>query len=351
MITFIIPAYQAEETLPRTIDSIIRQTSNQWKVILVNDGSTDDTENICIEYKDRYPSKIRYLYQENGGPGKARNIAISLVETEYVNFLDSDDWLMPNYVETVIRFAKNKFPEMIMTLPVIYHEGSERVEDWFDKGLFEKLFSKDGEVISPEEEVSLYLSDGNMCRKILRLEFIRRINFTFSEGVKWEDLYPHFYSLSNCKSCMGIRSVGFYYRVGSCCQITSSRGRERLDIIKVFNDLLDYVMKVEKKELEFPVMRIFIRFSIWCIRLTDGKIRQDLIQELSSFYHKVPKSFYKELKKGVRERYCRADALQYTLFLVAVRKKTLRWIFQDYLYEALATSFIKKILGGEERVA
>lgn len=351
MITFIIPAYQAEKTLTRTVESILRQTDDRWKIILINDGSTDDTENICIRCRDLNPDKISYIYQENSGQGKARNVGIELVTTDYLSFLDSDDWLMPDYVETVGRFLKRERPEMILTLPVIWHEGSRITRDWYDKEVFESVFPKDGVIICPGDYPECYTMEVNACRKVLRTDYVQRIGFRFPEGIKWEDIYPHFYLLSNCESCMGIKSVGFYYRVGSLDQTTASRGKERLDILPIFAGLLDYVTDNKKEELQFPVMRLFVRFSIWCIKMTEGDVRIQLVRGLSSFYREIPKSFYKALKKGSRESYSRADALQYRLFLTAIRSGLFRWVFYDYLYEDAAEKIVKKVLRAKERVA
>ena len=98
-----VPAYNAERTLARTIESILHQTDDRYKLILVNDGSTDRTDEICRSYLAEKNDKIRYIPQENRGLGGARNAGMRLIDTPYVSFLDSDDWLMPQYVEKLIR--------------------------------------------------------------------------------------------------------------------------------------------------------------------------------------------------------------------------------------------------------
>jgi glycosyltransferase involved in cell wall biosynthesis len=95
-ITFVVPAYNTQHTISRTIDSILGQTDDRYRIIIVNDGSTDNTEKICEEYAKKYPQKINYVYQENRGLGGARNHGIQLTDTRYISFLDSDDWLMPD---------------------------------------------------------------------------------------------------------------------------------------------------------------------------------------------------------------------------------------------------------------
>lgn len=141
--------------------------------------------------------KIKYIQQENKGLGGARNTGLDFACSEYISFLDSDDWLMPNYVETLIRcigIYKDKKPEIILTLPKIYNENSKLICNWYDAILFKKIFEKDGQIKNPQKEKRLLCTDVNQCRKVLHLEYIQKINFRFREKVKWEDVYPHFLS-------------------------------------------------------------------------------------------------------------------------------------------------------------
>lgn len=101
-LTFIVPAYNAENTLATTLDSIVRQISPSWRIIIVNDGSTDKTEDIAQEYVRKYPRKVRYLYQQNKGLGGARNSGMDLADTAYISFLDSDDWIKADYVKNIV---------------------------------------------------------------------------------------------------------------------------------------------------------------------------------------------------------------------------------------------------------
>lgn len=353
-ITFVVPAYNAEATLERTISSILHQTDDRYKIVIVNDGSTDGTEEICKSYEKVYLDKITYLWQTSKGPGGARNSGMTLVETEYVSFLDSDDWLMPEYVENIIKQIdeyEDSSVEMIMTLPQIYHEGSKVVRDWYDKALFDKVFVKDGDIVNPQEEQRLYQFEVNICRKVLQMDFLRKINFSFREKMKWEDVYPHFYLLSQCKCCMGIGSVGFYYRVGGKGQITASRDRSRLDLLEVIRELQEYIENGNYENLRFPAMRIMVRFSIWGIRMTDGELRKELVKELHKVFRKLPKSYYKALQSATKNNYSKADASQYQLFMLAIRYKLFNIIFYDYLYQDIGEKIIKKILGAGQRVA
>lgn len=356
IITFIVPAYNAEATLTRTIDSIVNQSDNRYKIIIVNDGSSDKTEVIGKSYQNKYPEKIKYIYQDNKGPGGARNQGIESADTEYITFLDSDDWLVPYYVEKLAGMLDqimsdeiDRKPEIIMTLPQIYDEKSIKITDWYDKELFKELFPVDGACINPQIEPRIYRFDVSQCRNILHLGFVRKINFQFREKVRWEDVFPHFYLLSNCSLCMGIGSIGFYYRKGNSNQFTASRGSDRMDLLTVYEDLLEYLFSTDigKKhiqELKYPVMRIMVSFANEGIRMANIDTREKLVNALYCFFRRVPKSFDKALyTKG--KKYCtKTELRQYKIFLAVIRRKWLLPVFYDYLYRDASEQLLKRAL-------
>lgn len=106
-ISVVIPVYNVELYLRETIESVIKQDigfKENVQIILVNDGSTDDSEIICKEYQRRYPDNVWYVYQENAGVSVARNTGMDYVQGEYVNFLDSDDKWSLDAFSTVYDF-------------------------------------------------------------------------------------------------------------------------------------------------------------------------------------------------------------------------------------------------------
>ena len=350
-ITFVIPAYNAEPTLERTLDSILRQTDSRYRIVIVDDGSVDRTSLIGQGYAERHPEIIRYFFQKNKGMGGARNTGLKLVETAYVSFLDSDDWLMPDYVERIlgqIERAEER-PEIVMTLPVIWHEQSRAVRDWYDRELFLQIFSQDGCMVEPDREPRLYQFEVNACRKVLQMDFVRRTHFVFREKVKWEDVYPHFYLLSECRRCMGV-SVGFYYRIGSNTQATASVGSDRMDIFPVFEDLINYIEQGHE-ELVFPAMRVILRFSFWCIRMTDTETRKPLVKRIHLFLRKLPDRYFRILRMESRRQFSRKDALQYVLLAAALRWKICSLPFYDYLWQEICEKMIKKTLKAKDRTA
>lgn len=102
-ISIIIPIYNAEKYLHKTINSIIQQDYSCWELILVNDGSTDSSGNICEEYAAK-DDRVRVYHQKNSGVSKARNFALDKMLGDYVTFIDSDDWIEPRYLSNFAVF-------------------------------------------------------------------------------------------------------------------------------------------------------------------------------------------------------------------------------------------------------
>lgn len=104
-VTVLMPIYNAERFLHESIASLLAQTSNQWKLICIDDGSTDSSKAIVEEYCKK-DSRIKLICQENAGPAVARARAIEIADTEYVSILDSDDAYAPDYVEKMLARAE-----------------------------------------------------------------------------------------------------------------------------------------------------------------------------------------------------------------------------------------------------
>ncbi len=111
----IVPIYNVEDYLREALDSVIHQTmdfKSNIQLILINDGSSDSSEAICLEYKKQYPENITYIYKENGGVSSARNMGFDYVEGKYVTFLDPDDMWEENSFQAAYRFLEKHYDEI-----------------------------------------------------------------------------------------------------------------------------------------------------------------------------------------------------------------------------------------------
>jgi len=109
LISIIVPIYNSSNTLDRCIKSVLNQTYKNYELILINDGSTDSSETICLNYQKK-DSRIKYYYKKNSGAGDSRNFGIKKANGEYIGFIDADDEVLPEMYEKLINIAeKNKF--------------------------------------------------------------------------------------------------------------------------------------------------------------------------------------------------------------------------------------------------
>ena len=114
MVSMIVPVYNSEKTLSRCIDSILNQTYRDFELILLNDGSTDTSGEICDAYAKR-DSRVRVVHKENTGVSDTRNRRIDLARGEYLQFLDSDDWITPDATALFVRTATEQQCDMVIS--------------------------------------------------------------------------------------------------------------------------------------------------------------------------------------------------------------------------------------------
>ena len=129
--SIIIAMYNSEDYIKETLESVINQSMDfkiNTEIIIVDDGSTDNSALICKEYVEKYPNNIKYFYKENGGPSSARNLGIQHASGKYFNFLDSDDLLHRDALKVVYNFfERNKYEIDMVTLPIEAFEKQEGI--------------------------------------------------------------------------------------------------------------------------------------------------------------------------------------------------------------------------------
>ena len=101
LISVIVPIYDVESYLPKCVESVLRQTYTNLEIILVDDGSPDNSGKICDDFAARDP-RVRVIHKENGGLSSARNAGLDAAHGEYITFLDSDDWIAEDAYEHLL---------------------------------------------------------------------------------------------------------------------------------------------------------------------------------------------------------------------------------------------------------
>lgn len=111
-VSVIVPVYNVEQYVAKCLESVINQTYTNLEIICVDDGSTDNSGNICDEYAQK-DSRIKVFHKTNGGLASARNVALSYVTGDYIGFVDSDDWIEPEMYETLVQQIEKNNVDMV----------------------------------------------------------------------------------------------------------------------------------------------------------------------------------------------------------------------------------------------
>lgn len=125
MISIIVPIYNSELYLSRCIDSILKQTYSDFELLLINDGSKDRSAEICDHYAKR-DNRIKVFNKANGGVSSARNLGLKNISGEYVTFIDSDDWIVEEYLEKLIN--NNEDADLICQTAVLLNEDGYEID-------------------------------------------------------------------------------------------------------------------------------------------------------------------------------------------------------------------------------
>lgn len=295
LFTIVVPVYNVERFLEQCLDSLADQTDKCFSVVLVNDGSTDSSGDIARKYAAAMPELFSLVDQENRGPGAARNAALKLVDSPYVTFLDSDDWWPVRNAEIASRYLQSEpSPDIVFTCPTVYDMDLHVYREWNDTALIKGFFERNGSCLSPETSPELYGTEASLCRAFFRTQMLREHDFSFPEGIKWEDVAPHFQLISWARRCVLAEDVGFVYRVNSGNQTTSTTGADRLDIDKAFRPAFDYAVE---NGWDMPsrayLFQMLMSFVWWFFDSTGKTFFSALIDKLHAFANEIPNSFFK----------------------------------------------------------
>jgi len=133
-ISVIVPIYNAEKYMDKCIASVLNQTHKNLELLLINDGSADNSQARCLEYADK-DSRVRVINQDNAGPAKARNRGINEATGEFLFFVDSDDWVEQNAIEKMLEVIDDKIDIVQCRSRKMYDDGHEDTDIWKESTL------------------------------------------------------------------------------------------------------------------------------------------------------------------------------------------------------------------------
>lgn len=231
LVSVIVPVYNVEKYLSCCLDSIILQTYKNLEIIVVDDGSTDDSGDICDEYAKK-DKRIEVIHKKNGGLSDARNAGLNVAKGEYITLIDSDDWVDNDYVEQQVVAIMESGADIIITSHKVHYP--KKIIDYA---------TSERAVYGPEEvlERILYSQgiDLSAWAKLYRAELFYGVKYP--KGRLYEDAATTYKLIDRCKK-IAINSVSTYnYRMNDKSISRCEFNPKKMDLIVSTREMTDYV--------------------------------------------------------------------------------------------------------------
>ena len=228
MISVIIPIYNVEEYLEECLESIQKQTYSNIEVILVNDGSTDGSKEICEKYCHQ-DNRFKLINQENKGLSEARNVGVRVSMGEYIFFVDSDDVIKTDILETLL-------PLMTEDVDIVGCNHSSQKEDLTLQTNPNIVFQgNSSEALS--NCLNYRVVKHVAWSKLYRRNIVEVVPFL--KGLLYEDVYTGVANLKFIRNIVIIDTIGYYYRIRPNSIVRQKYSKKNLDIFKVCDSLLE----------------------------------------------------------------------------------------------------------------
>lgn len=233
--SIIIPVYNVEKYLSKCLESVFAQTCSDYEIIAVNDGSTDSSREILETYQNNH-SNMKLINQKNKGLGGARNTGIQNAQGEFLVFLDSDDYISNQMLESLDEYlSKYKLDILAFDLTLVNEKG-EIIQRATVSSYQEKYTE-----LSPQQ---FLLLEPTSCTKVYRRELFVKYNILFPEKLWYED-FATIFKLAPFTKKIGYLKESFYFYVQQSKSITHSKNIKRMfEIETAMNSNIDYYKSV-----------------------------------------------------------------------------------------------------------
>lgn len=220
LVSIIVPVYNVRKYLDRSLASIISQTYENSEIILVNDGSTDGSDKVCERFAEKHRDIVKYISQQNAGLSSARNAGLDIAKGDYITFVDSDDTIEPDLVESMVNIASAHKSDMIIS-KFGKPKGSGEVTD-----------------IAPEEALEMVLNQTSpfthsACGKLYSAHLFYNNRNRFTKGIIYEDLdfFPRI--IKDCSLVTYYDKLLYNYYTERPESITNNPKLLRTDVLEI----------------------------------------------------------------------------------------------------------------------
>ena len=234
-ISVVIPIYNVEKYLEQCIQSVINQTYKNIEIILVDDGSTDSSGNICDRF-EKEDNRIIFFHQSNKGLSDARNKGLKHAKGEYISFLDSDDYICENMLETLYGCLESTECDMAIC-------GIEYIDADGEKLYKKRNYKFENKVLTPDEFWKIYATDGHTeCVLAANKLYTRAAlqDIWYPIGKVREDEFVIHRIINNCRRLITVSDCLLYYRQNENSIMANKTQKRELNYIEACFDRLKF---------------------------------------------------------------------------------------------------------------
>lgn len=278
-VSIIVPIYNEEKNLKKCIDSLINQTYKNLEIILINDGSTDKSKEIIDEFKDK---RIIAIHKKNTGIGDTRNIGIDKSTGDYIMFVDSDDYIELNCVETLVNRLITDDVDLVVSN--YYLDTPNRV--------YEIKFENLGVTCIKEDPNLLCKINFAPWNKLYKKELFKSNNNRFPVRIKYEDAPVVVEAIISAKKISFVSDYLFHYVMKKSGE-TITRDERIFDIITICSMIekklanYDYI---NKTNLFVKILTPYLKNSRY---ISNVNLRNEFIDAIYIFLRRIDKKWYK----------------------------------------------------------
>ena len=236
-LSIIVPVYNVEKYIERCLNSIINIKDLTYEILLINDGSTDNSKSICEEYEKKYSKKIKLYNKSNGGLSDARNYGLSLAKGKYISFIDSDDFILADNFREIIKIAQINDVDIVTSDAYIY----------YDDGTFKRKTKrkKIKGIISGEDFLCRSIKSKCMSMaaplSIFKMSIVKENKLKFKKGIIHEDQLWTPILYLKAKTVIYVDKIFYmhYQREGSIMH-SNNKDKRVKDLINICYSLNEY---------------------------------------------------------------------------------------------------------------
>jgi len=234
-VSIVIPIYNVEQYLERSLDSVINQTYKNLEIICVNDCSKDNSSKILDRYskKDKRIKIVNRL--QNGGLSAARNSGLEITTGKYVYFLDSDDWIDLDYIECMLNAALFSKAEVVLNTNILTHNATKPLYQHMPDYTYNNI---ENEFINAKNAILNIL--WNTWAHLWKKDFLDKINAKFPEGYIIEDIYFQAITYAYLDKIYVIRNSAYHYSIRDASIMGNLKKDSFCMNLKILNKIIDY---------------------------------------------------------------------------------------------------------------